>query len=53
MIWHDVIILIIPLSDVIECRKIDHNESKRRIFDDSASSGEQWKPDAYKVLLLI
>ena len=35
--------------DFIEHRPIDHNESKRRIFEDSANSGGQWRPDAYQV----
>lgn len=40
-------------SDFIEHRPIDHNESKRRIFDDSAQSGGQWRPDAYQVSDLV
>ena len=40
---------LLSLSDFIEHRPIDHNESKRRIFEDSAQSGGQWRPDAYQV----
>ena len=38
--------------DVVEHRQIDFNESKRRIFDDSAATqggSEEWKPNAYQV----
>ena len=38
--------------DVVEHRPIDFNESKRRIFDDSAATqggSEEWKPNAYQV----
>ena len=44
-----------PISrafDVVEHRPIDFNESKRRIFDDSAATqggSEEWKPNAYQV----
>ena len=36
----------------MEHRPIDFNESKRRIFDDSAATqggSEEWKPNAYQV----
>ena len=36
----------------MEHRQIDFNESKRRIFDDSAATqggSEEWKPNAYQV----
>lgn len=39
-------------SDVVEHRPIDFNESKRRIFDDSAATqggAQEWKPNAYQV----
>jgi len=37
--------------DVVEHRPIDFNESKRRIFDDSAATQggtQEWKPNAYQ-----
>ena len=37
---------------IVEHRPIDFNESKRRIFDDSAATqggSEEWKPNAYQV----
>ena len=42
--------------DVVEHRPIDFNESKRRIFDDSAATqggSEEWKPNAYQVRLKV
>ena len=40
----------------MEHRPIDFNESKRRIFDDSAATqggSEEWKPNAYQVRLRV
>ena len=42
--------------DVVEHRQIDFNESKRRIFDDSAATqggSEEWKPNAYQVRVRV
>jgi len=35
-------------NDVINYRPIDHKESQRRIYEDSAASGGAWRPDAYQ-----
>ena len=42
-------ILTILFSDVVNYRAVDHKESHRRIYEDSANSGGAWKPDAYQV----
>jgi hypothetical protein len=44
------IIINSNFSELINYRGVDPKESQRRIYEDSVSSGGQWKPDAYQVI---